>query len=76
MTNATKSEIRIDQALESHPILRGMTLVVERKQRRLVIEGGVSSYYEKQLAQELARRIEGIDEIENRLKVAWEETGA
>ena len=43
MTNATKSEIRIDQALESHPILRGMTLVVERKQRRLVIEGGVSS---------------------------------
>ena len=35
----------------------------------LVIEGTVLSYYFKQMAQELARSVEGIHQIENRLSV-------
>ena len=36
----------------------------------LVIDGTVPSYYFKQMAQELARSVEGIHRIENRLIVA------
>ena len=35
----------------------------------LVIDGTVPSYYFKQMAQELARSVEGIHQIENRLSV-------
>jgi osmotically-inducible protein OsmY len=36
-----------------------------------VLAGVVSSYYEKQLAQEFARRFEGVVEIDNRLEVRY-----
>ena len=71
MTDATKAEIRIDQALESHPVLRGKNLKIQQDERKIVVEGDVQSYYQKQLVQEVIRRVDGIEEIENRLFVVW-----
>ena len=38
---------------------------------RVVLQGRVISYFEKQLAQEAVRSIDGISEIENELVVEW-----
>ena len=43
----------------------------EHRGRRVTVRGTVESYYQKQLAQETLRRIDGIDEIENHLSVCW-----
>ena len=37
----------------------------------MILEGDVDSYYDKQLLQEVVRRIKGVEEIENRLLVEW-----
>jgi osmotically-inducible protein OsmY len=37
----------------------------------VILHGVVSSYYQKQVAQEAIRRVEGVDEIDNRLEVCW-----
>jgi len=36
-----------------------------------VLRGVVSSYYQKQMAQEAVRRLQGVEGIENHLEVDW-----
>ena len=38
---------------------------------KVVVEGSVDSYFEKQIAQEALRNIDGISEIKNDLVVNW-----
>lgn len=38
---------------------------------QVTLRGVVGSYYQKQMAQELLRGLEGIQRIENQLEVAW-----
>jgi osmotically-inducible protein OsmY len=38
---------------------------------RVTIKGTVQSFFEKQMAQEALRNINGIESIENQLKVTW-----
>jgi osmotically-inducible protein OsmY len=35
------------------------------------LEGAVRSFFEKQMAQELIRRVDGVERIENFLQVNW-----
>lgn len=35
------------------------------------LEGTVRSFYQKQMAQELVRRIDGVESVENELQVNW-----
>lgn len=35
------------------------------------LEGTVGSYYQKQMAQELVRRVDGVETVENQLQVSW-----
>lgn len=35
------------------------------------LEGTVGSFYQKQMAQELARRVDGVESVENQLQVSW-----
>ncbi len=35
------------------------------------LEGTVTSFYQKQMAQELARRVDGVEAVENQLQVSW-----
>lgn len=35
------------------------------------LEGTVTSFYQKQMAQELVRRVDGVETVENQLQVSW-----
>ena len=67
----TNFDIRIDQDLANHPLMKGKKVRIQQEKRRVILEGDVVSYYDKQMLQEVVRRIEGVEEIENRLLVEW-----
>lgn len=70
-TEPTSLLIRIDQAISVSPHLCGRQLVFEANSDTVVVRGTVESYYQKQMAQEIVRRIEGVQKIDNQLEVAW-----
>ena len=71
MAVRTNFDIRIDQDLANHPLMKGKNVRIQQEKRRVILEGDVDRYYDKQLLQEVVRRIEGVEEIENRLLVEW-----
>lgn len=64
-------ESRVHDALQQSPYLTNRKLRFEAQQGRVVLRGTVNSYYQKQMAQEALRRLEGVHHIENQLEVAW-----
>jgi osmotically-inducible protein OsmY len=62
---------RVDQAIQTNPYVNGRTLRFEMDGGRVVLQGCVQSYFQKQMAQEVVRRVEGVAEIENCLEVQW-----
>lgn len=62
-------DLEIARQLCQHPHVRPRALKVESQDGVLVIEGKVETFFAKQMAQESLRQLEGIDTIENRLKV-------
>ena len=62
----------LDQAsdiLAHHPHLCRRQVRCRAESNRVVIEGEVNSFYEKQLAQEALREVQGIEQVENQLEV-------
>lgn len=57
-------------ALERNPHLSGRSLRFETESGRVTLRGVVHSYFQKQMAQEAIRRVDGVDEICNELVVA------
>lgn len=62
---------RVDFAITNSPYLVGRKLRFEEEQGRVVLRGVVNSFFQKQMAQEALRRVEGVGEIENELEVMW-----
>ena len=60
---------KVTSAIETSPYLSGRKLRFEADAGRVVLQGTVGTYYQKQMAQEALRRVEGVCEIENRLEV-------
>lgn len=72
MSTAQRSlDSLISAAIQQHPHLRRRKLHFENNEGRVVLRGVVSSYYQKQMAQEALRRVDGVDHIENQLEVNW-----
>ena len=71
MALGTNFDIRIDQDLANHPLMKGKNVRIQQEKRRVILEGDVDSYYKKQMLQEVVKRMEGVEEIENRLLVEW-----
>lgn len=69
----TKSPLadRVASALERNPFLSKRHLRCEAAEGRVVLRGVVRSYYQKQMAQEMLKGVDGVDEIENQLEVCW-----
>jgi osmotically-inducible protein OsmY len=67
----TPLERRVGIAIERSPYLAGRNLRVETAAGLVILKGIVGSYYQKQMAQEAARRIDGVQSIENRLEVLY-----
>ena len=61
----------VHAAIEANPYLLGRKLRFEAEQGRVVLRGMVSSYFQKQMAQEALRHLQGVREIENQLEVNW-----
>ena len=59
----------VTSALQQNPYLDFSSLTYETKEGCVVLKGVVPSYFEKQMAQESLRSIEGIDKILNELEV-------
>jgi osmotically-inducible protein OsmY len=62
---------RIDQAIQTNPYVNGRLLRIETDGSRVKLQGAVKSYFQKQMAQELLRKVEGVEEIDNCLEVMW-----
>ena len=62
---------RLDEAIQTNPHVSGRTLRFETDGSRVVLHGAVKSYFQKQMAQEAIRRVEGVEQIENCLEVLW-----
>lgn len=60
---------RIARALSGNPYLPKRRVRVETHAGRVVLRGVVHSYFQKQMAQEALRKIEGVEEICNELEV-------
>lgn len=61
----------VSSAIANHPHLPLRKMQVESGGGRVTLKGTVRSYYQKQLAQETLRRIDGVQAIENLLEVNW-----
>ncbi len=57
-------------ALRENPHLRGRSLRFETHERRVTLRGQVTSWYQKQMAQETLLRLDGIDQVDNHLEVS------
>ncbi|MEQ8785796.1 MAG: BON domain-containing protein [Pirellulaceae bacterium] len=64
-------ENQLEMALAENPYLSGRNVRFETREGRIVLRGVVNSYFQKQMAQESLRRIEGVSEIDNELTVTW-----
>ena len=62
---------RIDQAIQTNPYVNGRMLRFETDGSRVVLQGSVRSYFQKQMAQEAVRKVAGVEQIDNCLEVLW-----
>jgi osmotically-inducible protein OsmY len=75
MTPAAQLELplidRVQQALQQSPHVSRRDVQLAANAGRVVLSGVVGSFFQKQMAQEALRRIEGVESIENQLQVHW-----
>ncbi len=62
---------RIHSALLTSPHVPSRQVHIESAEGRVVLKGNVASFFEKQMAQEAVRRVDGVQRIDNLLKVTW-----
>ncbi|MDP6443610.1 MAG: BON domain-containing protein [Pirellulaceae bacterium] len=64
---------RIDQALQTNPHVtsRSFHWEAEEAEGHVVLRGQVGSFYQKQMAQEVVKTVDGVARIDNRIEVTW-----
>ncbi|RMF39080.1 MAG: BON domain-containing protein [Planctomycetota bacterium] len=62
---------RVDSAIKTSPHLTGHQVFCQEEDGVVVLHGKVKSFYQKQMAQEVLRRLDGIERIINELEVDW-----
>ncbi len=62
---------KVFTALTGNPHLPARNLRFETNEGRVTLRGVVGSYFEKQMAQEALRQVEGVAGIDNELEVSW-----
>lgn len=61
---------KVAAALGRCSYIRNSSLRLDVRSGRVVLSGDVPSYFQKQMAQESLRSVEGVEEIQNELEVA------
>ena len=59
-------------ALQNNPHVTPRRLYCLENDGRVVLRGKVGSYFEKQMAQESLRNLDGVSEVSNELEVTWQ----
>ncbi len=62
---------RIHTALVASPFVPEEQMLVEADEGHVVLKGHVESFFQKQMAQEAVRRVDGVEGIDNLLEVNW-----
>lgn len=62
---------RISAALETSPYVPDKKVKLEEQAGAVVLKGHVDSFFQKQMAQEVLRRVDGVESIQNQLVVNW-----
>jgi osmotically-inducible protein OsmY len=62
---------QVHGALSRSPYVSANEMRVEESDGVVRLEGAVRSFFHKQMAQELIRRVDGVERIDNRLQVKW-----
>ena len=62
---------RVQSALTKQAGVPQKNLRFEASDGRVTLHGTVHSYYQKQMAQEALRRLEGVQTIDNKIEVSW-----
>ncbi len=62
---------RIHSALSTNPFVPSRHVRVETAEGRVVLKGNVGTFFQKQMAQEAIRRVDGVRDIDNLLEVTW-----
>jgi osmotically-inducible protein OsmY len=74
MSTATLARPLFDQicdALTTSPHVPIHDVRVEAADGRVILQGSVRTFFQKQMAQEAVRRVDGVQQIENLLQVNW-----
>ncbi len=58
-------------ALNSSPYLMPSDVSVRADEGCVELRGNVASFFQKQMAQELIRRLDGVERVDNHLCVNW-----
>jgi osmotically-inducible protein OsmY len=58
-------------AVVHNPHLKRRQVHFKTEDGKVTLGGSVKSYFEKQMAQEALRNIDGVEQIENNLEVHW-----
>ena len=62
---------QIQNAVIHNPHFNHRRVNIKTESGRVTLNGTVHSFFEKQMAQEALRKIEGVESIENQLEVTW-----
>ncbi|MBL8829412.1 MAG: BON domain-containing protein [Planctomycetaceae bacterium] len=62
---------RAQSALDNNPHVPARHVRLEANAGRLILRGAVRTFFQKQMAQEALRMVEGTHEIDNQLEVHW-----
>lgn len=62
---------RLDSAIKGNPHLSGHQVFCSEEGGTVILHGRVRSYYQKQMAQEALRNLQGVERIVNDLQVDW-----
>ncbi len=68
-SSETALDDRIDTVIHTSPHLGGRRFRVSTDADSVTLEGRVGSYFQKQMAQEIILRIDGVERIDNRIQV-------
>ena len=62
---------RLHRALSSNPYVPSRQVSIEAADGHVVLKGNVGTFFQKQMAQEAIRRVDGVQLIDNLLEVTW-----
>lgn len=75
-TSSNELQLRINDALRDSPHFLGNQVMGTNEEGVVVLQGRVGTFYHKQVAQELLRKLDGVERIVNLLEVHWNDLAA